>query len=171
MKKVTAILITLVSVLAFSSCNTTPTGNTVKVTFVQENGTEIVKTVQKGQALTDVPTPESKTGYSAAWDRTEFSYLTENITVNVVLTANEYTLTYNVGREDATIEYTTQRVTYDCAAALLTPVCTDKNQRFLGWDIQGTDEQERLTAFETYTIAEDVTLLALWEKEFSSGEF
>ena len=171
MKKITAILLAALGVCAFAACGETPTDETVHVTFVQADGTTAVKTVKKGQALTDIPTPAGKTGYTAVWERTEFAYLTEDITVNAVLTANDYTITYDAGRADASVEQDAQTVTYDAAVTLLTPVCTDQNQRFLGWDIQSTDERERLTAFEAYDIAGDVTLIALWEKEFSSGEF
>ncbi len=173
MKKLVAICLTILSMCAFVACDgKTDTGaEKVQVTFVQEDGTKIVKTVEKGQALTDIPAPKSKTGYSSAWENTDFSYVTEDVIVNVVYTANEYTISYNVGRTDALVERTTQKATYDAPVTLLTPICEDRNQRFLGWDIQSTEKQERLTEFESYNMAENITLVALWEKEFSEGEF
>lgn len=170
MKKLIAIsLILCAGVLV--ACNHTADDGKIRVTFVQTDGTQIIKTVEKGESLTDIPTAMSKTGYTVSWDEIDFFNLTEDKTVNVVLTANEYIITYDAGRTDATVIQKTQTVTYDEAVTLVTASCTDRNQRFLGWDIQGTAEEECLTKFEAYNIAENITLVALWEKEFSSGEF
>lgn len=170
MKKLTAICLTLCA-CALVACDNIVNDEKIQVTFIQADGTQIVKTVQKGEALTDIPTPMSKTGYTASWEEIDFFNLTEDKTVNVVLTAKEYIITYDAGRTDATVAKKTQTVTYDTAVTLATATCTDRNQRFLGWDIQGTVEEECLTKFDVYNVAENITLVAIWEKEFSSGEF
>ena len=53
----------------------------VNVTFKQSGCVDIVKKVNKGETLTDVPAPAEKTGYTVTWDTfTGFSASTLPIT-------------------------------------------------------------------------------------------
>ena len=83
-----------------NSSNTVTSGSatesSIKVTFRQSGCQDIVKTVKEGETLTDIPSPASKTGYTVAWDTLDFSNIFEDITVNAIETANEYTITYNL---------------------------------------------------------------------------
>ena len=54
------------------------------VTFVQEGQPTIEKEVIEGGTLTDIPTPVAEEGYNIYWDRTDFSNITENITVTAI---------------------------------------------------------------------------------------
>ena len=60
----------------------------VTVTFKQEGKMDVVKTLEKGDNLTDIPIPAEKTGYNVIWDRTDFTSIMEDIVVNAVATAN-----------------------------------------------------------------------------------
>ena len=62
----------------------------VKVTFKQNGQADIVKTLKKGEALTDIPTPASKTGYTVAWEPIDFTNITADVTVNAIETAKTY---------------------------------------------------------------------------------
>lgn len=130
------------------------TEGTIKVTFKQSGCQDVVKTVKEGEALTDIPSPASKTGYTVVWDTLDFSNITEDITVNAIETANEYTITYNLN--GGTLETTTQTVTYDQPTTLATPQKEDC--LFLGWTYQGN----AVVDGEKWTIAGDVTLIATW---------
>ena len=64
------------------------------VTFKQEGFADIVKTVKHGQALTDIPAPQSVEGYNVAWESVDLSNIKGNMTVNAVKTIKEYTVTF-----------------------------------------------------------------------------
>ncbi|MBO7344366.1 MAG: hypothetical protein J6U92_00310 [Clostridia bacterium] len=69
------------------------------VTFVQTGYENIVKSVEKGKGIleADIPEPNPIDGYTVVWDKTDFSVVNENLTVNAVATPNEYSiyLVYN----------------------------------------------------------------------------
>ena len=71
--------------LGLTGCNKNndppvPPVTTVTVTFVQTGEENIVKTVEFGGTLTDIPTPAARDGFIVAWNRTDFSGLVEDIT-------------------------------------------------------------------------------------------
>ena len=136
------------------------TPETVTITFVQNGQQNVVKTINKGSDLTDIPTPVAKTGYTIVWETTEFTNVQESITVNAKETANTYTIIYDVSGGNALAE-NTQTVTYN-AAYSLKDAPTRSGYKFLGWYIKGTN-----TKFEngTWTIDDNVELEAKWEKE------
>ncbi len=150
--------------------NITVTANWVEVvqeqctvTFVQAGEEPITKTVNKGDALTDVPPPAEKAGYSCAWDRTDFTNITENITVTAIETANVYTITFVAG-EGGTVEPRTLQVTFNGAYSLPTP--TKGGHIFLGW----YDINEVRYTGGIWTKAGDVTLTAQWQEETQNEE-
>ena len=105
LKKTLAVLILCaVAVFAFAGCGNNdvekPEGGddipaviTCTVTFVQEGQENVVKSVNKGGALTDIPTPVAESGYEIVWDRTDFTNIQSDITVNAVKTP-VYTITF-----------------------------------------------------------------------------
>ena len=99
-KKIFPLLVCVVLIAAFfvAGCNknndqSAPPEATVSVTFVQEGEENIVKTVEFGGTLTDIPTPATRDGFIVAWNRTDFSGLTEDITVYATLTPVVTTVT------------------------------------------------------------------------------
>lgn len=177
MRKVGNVFTTLclLAVMAFgvSACaenNPSTDGgeNYVSVTFRQDGQDDIVKRVISGSTLTDIPSPEPKTGYTVRWDRTDFSNLTQDITVTAQITANEYTITYDLGSNTyATIDGTTQSVTYDAVFVLKSPSYNGA-AAFYGWyvaDNGGKATNEKLEN-GTYLYAENITVIARW-KEWS----
>lgn len=135
------------------------------VTFKQEGQNDIVKEVEEGKALTDIPTPTQKTGYTVKWSVEDFSSVTENMTVEVVSTANEYTITYEANGGTVTPE--TQTVTYDAIPqTFATP--TRETHNFVCWTYEGKAVQ----ATDIWKFACDVTLVASWvEKERRTVSF
>lgn len=134
---------------------------TYTVTFVQNGQEAITRQVTKGGELTDIPAPQPKTGYTVTWDRTDFSNVSGNLTVNAVETPNEYTITYDLeNKEGATISSTTQTVTYDAPYNLYQPTCE-------GYTFSGWKRADNGKTFEngTYTLTENITLIAVWEEE------
>lgn len=128
----------------------------VTVTFKQNGQADVLKSVEMGHALTDVPTPADKTGYKVVWDRTDFTSITENIIVNAVATAKTYTVTYDAN--GGTVANDTQEVIYDAETTLVTPEKED--YLFLGWYYEGA-----AVVNGKWAIAGDVELVAQWEDQ------
>ena len=125
------------------------------VIFKQEGEDDIVKQVEEGKALTDVPAPTQKTGYTTKWSMQDFSNITENLTVTAVATANEYTITYDAG--EGTVDTATQTVVYDSIpGAFAEP--TREGYNFVCWTYEGKAVQ----ATDVWKIAGDVTFVATW---------
>ena len=86
-----------------SGCNT-PTGDVTPpkegeyytVTFRQDGQKDVTRSVKAGEALTDIPTPVEKDGYTTIWDKTEFSSVSEDMLVLAIATANEYTISFDL---------------------------------------------------------------------------
>jgi uncharacterized repeat protein (TIGR02543 family) len=126
----------------------------VTITFKQSGYSDVVKTVKQGEALTDIPDPQAKTGYTVVWDKTSFTNITEDIVVNAVATANKYTITYNANGGELANQ--TQEVTFDSETTLVTP--TREDYIFNGWMYEGA----AVVNGEAWTIADNVTLVAEW---------
>ena len=143
------------------------------VTFVQDGQESIVKTVQKGAELTDIPTPVPVTGYDIVWDVTDFTNIQENMTVNAVATAKTFTITYVISdfaqSKNVTMQ-TTQTVTYGQPFSLTYPTYVDegKPQILSDWLKDGVV----FTANGNWTLLEGVTLtMANFHPVNSVGEW
>ena len=95
---------------------------TCTITFLQDGQEAIVRTVEKGSDLTDIPTPASVTGYDVVWDVTDFTNIQEDMTVNAVTTGKTFTITYVISDfaegKGVTLDSLTQTVTYGQAFTL-----------------------------------------------------
>lgn len=140
------------------SSDSTPEVKTYTITFKQNNKVDIVKTVEEGADLTDIPTPAAKTGYTVAWDTSAdaLKNVTKNMTVTAVETPKTYTVTYDANGGEVTPE--TIEVTYDAAYTLATP--TRAGYNFTGWTYNGN-----AVASATWNIdAAEITLVAGWSE-------
>ncbi len=125
------------------------------VVFQQEGKDDIVKQVEEGKALTDIPELAQKTGYATKWSVEDFSNITENLIVTAVSTAIEYTITYDAG--EGSVATATQKVTYDAVPGSFV-VPTRENYDFICWTYEGNAVSEK----DVWKIASDVTLVATW---------
>lgn len=126
------------------------------VTFTQNGYEDVVVKVKEGTALAEnkIPATQAKEGYTVTWEEKDFSAVTDNLTVNAVETANNYTVTYDTN--GGTLETTTQTVTYDASYTLATPEKEDYS--FAGWYLGET----LFAPTGTWKTAKDVTLVASW---------
>lgn len=131
------------------------------VTFVQDGCDNIVRTVKAGDALTDIPEPQSVRGHTVKWEDVDLSCVTSNITVYAVATPNTYTITYNLqNKQGATISSVTQQVVFGQSFVLLTPSCP--TSKFVKW----LDETTQKTVENgVWNIDGNVTLIAVWTDE------
>ena len=129
----------------------------VKVTFQQSGQVDIVKTLKKGETLTDIPTPVSKTGYIIEWAAADFTNITADMTVKATETAKTYTLVFDAN--GGSLTQTTITVTYGQAYSLPTP--THDTKVFIGWMYNNTN----ISLVGTWSIDTDtaeVVLTAEW---------
>ena len=138
-----------------SNSNSSQNQLSYTITFKQNGQTDVIKTVDIGEDLTDIPAPKAKVGYSVVWDVTDFTDITENIVVTAIETANTYTITYDAG--EGTVDPATQEVVYDSTPTLAVP--TLDGYTFTGWTYNGN------AVLGKWTIADNVTLVASWVKD------
>lgn len=165
MKRLGSLLLVFIATLClFCACGKSKGSATYTVTFSQEGQADIVKQVEKGKALTDIPTPVDQDGYDIVWDKTNFSEITGDLTVTAVATPKTYviTYTYNPLLENAyevTLEKTTQSVVYNTQFTLATASASnaEKTLIFKGWIDEETKEPVEAG---TYVFTRDITLVA-----------
>lgn len=124
------------------------------ITFKQSGCKDIVKTVNGGGALAEIPMPADKTGYTITWDKMDFTNIKEDIIVNAVETANTYTITYDAN--GGMMDSITQEVTFDSDTTLAVPQW--QGYIFLCWYYDGGAVVDG-----KWTIANDITLVAQWQ--------
>ena len=76
---------------------TVQSGRMLKVTFRADGETVALIECAYGQALADIPAVPVKMGYNHStpyWDVSDFSFITEDMTVNAVYTTNTYFITF-----------------------------------------------------------------------------
>ena len=116
---------------------------------------EIIDTVKYtiGTASITEPAVPTRVGYTGTWE--SYTLDEENITVNAVYTANEYTITFvsNGGTEIIPLtEY--------CGTEITAPEDpTRERYCFMGWFLESSDEAYVFSTMPT----EDITLYAKWE--------
>ena len=171
------ILMCLCAVL-FVACATTETEKkdpepetpsapiTYVITFRQEGFDDIQKTVKEGEGLTDIPSPNSETGYTIVWDTTDFTNIKKDITINAVKTANTYTITYSLGvNKYAKISANTLQVTFGSNFTLNDPIY-EGTAEFKGWYLADANGKATDTRVEsgTYAFDSDITIIAVYEE-------
>ena len=137
------------------------------VTFKQEGCEDIVKTVEQGTALTDIPTPVAKDGYTVVWDVVDFSNIADNMEVTAEAIANIYWITYDA--KGGSMEASMQPVTFNEEYTVEAPA-TREYYTFGGWYVV---EDGVVTDTEfvggTWTTVGDVEVAAKWT--FEEGEY
>ncbi|MBQ3017566.1 MAG: hypothetical protein IJD89_01350, partial [Clostridia bacterium] len=76
------------------------------VTFVQEGFANVVKTVKKGESLTDIPAPQSEEGYIVEWEKVNLESITDNKIVNAIKTPIKHTVIFSQGDGHPDLEFT-----------------------------------------------------------------
>ena len=170
-KRLFALLCCLVSCFAlfFTACKN-PEKTTYTITFKQEGQADIVKELNIGETLTDIPTPEEQEGYQIAWDKTDFSGLSEDVVITAIYTPNEYRIYLHLNRLDANFAgnenvvydetqymyYMT--VKYNSEVELFTP--TSQYAKFVKWENVETGE---VYTGGKYLVLGDLYVRAVWD--------
>ena len=126
----------------------------------------MIKIVEKGESLTDIPNPVAKTGYTVEWDRIDFTNVTGNITVTAIETVKTYVITLNAN--EGSVSETTITFTYGQTYTLPTPIHNDK--AFDCWTYNG----EKVASEGEWKIDSDdviIVLTAQWGLKEWTGSY
>ena len=136
--------------------------NVHTITFIQEGQKNIVYEVENGGSLTDLPNPADIPGYEVSWSITDFSNITEDLTVTIMRQPKIFEITYLMGilegNNGVIIKSLTQSVEYNSAYVTYAPTC--EGYEFLGWKM---NEEDELITSGTYLYTENITLIAEWK--------
>lgn len=155
MKKIVLVILSIICLLSFCCLGACNNGKVYySITFTQENEENIVKRVEKGTSLTDVPTPTQKTGYEVNWSVTDFNNVQSDMIIEAVYTAKTYTIYL---QSDIDFEGSKEiKVKFNEIPELPTPVSMEKE--FHKWmNEDGSDY-----VLSKYNIDGDLTLKAKW---------
>ena len=101
---------------ANNTVKVTITRATHTVTFKQDGVADVTREVLDLADLTDIPTPQHADGYKFTWNRTDFTSITEDITVTANKTVITYTIEYvvydGVNSESNPTAYTVESATF-----------------------------------------------------------
>ena len=166
MKKIVYLLLLIVMSFGLVACgggDEPPVIEKYTITFKQTGYDDVIRKVEEGKTLATSEIPviqgSGRTGYTIAWDVTDFSTITDDAIVNAVETPNVYNITINNagGTGDAN-----KQVTFDAQYTITEP--TRAGYDFVKWVIVGQGETE-FAASGTYTIAESITIKAIWAEQ------
>ena len=134
------------------------------VTFIQEGQEVKTETVEKGGAVTSLPTLAQTDGYVYIWSMqlSELSDIRANVVVTAIKTAKTFTVNYSSGYEKEITE--TTEVTYGQPYSLIIPE-TRETHSFVCWEYDG-----KAVSGEVWNIddgEEQITLTAKWEDKLS----
>ncbi len=132
------------------------------VTFKQLGYADIVKEVEKGKGLTDVPTPRSRKGYVVTWDVNNFSFIYADLEVIAQFTPKSYTVYYDDSLCDESL--TPSTVTYDREYTLVVP--ERSGYHFIGWQYNGADISNH--GIWNYDVT-NIVLYPLWQESTSQN--
>ena len=137
---------------------------TYTVTFKVDGADYATITVTDGDAIgAQMPADPTKTGYTfEGWvdengnPVTDATAVTDNMVVNAVFTANEYTLTFDPDNSDAPFDV---YVTYGEAIGAQMPADPTK----AGYTFEGWEDQYGNPVDATTIVTEDLQIVAIWE--------
>lgn len=135
------------------------------ITFKSDVSDDIIRKVFQGQPLTDIPqVPEKEGQESAVWDRTDFTNITTDLTVNAVYTMKQFTVTFhNEFTDDQDIIKT---VTYGETLNDI-PTVTEKQYNDGYWDNQDfSNIKNNLTVNAVYSTQGLLFTLINQQKEY-----
>lgn len=156
MKRIICIPIVAVLLCACILCGCTVSPKYVKITFVQEGFSDVVRNIPYGQAVTGIPTPQSVKGHTVVWENVDLSMMTTDTVIHAIVTPNNYTVTFDAN--GGICDEMSSTFTYGCEFSL--PKATRNGYVFAGWfdgDAQFNDG--------VWNTDYDLKLVAKWIKE------
>ncbi len=169
MKKIMLIIIAVICCLGLVACNNEQpkeeippvTAQSFTITFVQEGYEDIVKVLENGQTLKDIPLPKQAEGYTVGWSLTEeqIKGLTATTTVTAIAVANEYVISYDLGENPTAVNPTATKVEFGKPFTLAVP-SDGQWLKFQNWALKDSGQ---VFSSGVYNLTKDITLVAVWE--------
>ncbi len=161
MKKIVFILMACVCAFSvFSVSCAKPKTHTV--TFVQSGYEDIVKTVQDGGTLTDIPKPVATPGFEVKWNVTDFTNIKKDMTVTAIVSPKTITISLIINNTQYTDEVVNVQFKYGEKFTLPLPKNT-ANYEFKTWQLVGNRETVYQPNTEyAYQGTQDFQVIALW---------
>ena len=165
MKKKLCLLLSVLalSTFGFAACGggeKEPTAKRYNVTFSQDGANDVILWIEHGKTIdeTQIPTlPQADVGYTYVWSHDITAPITENLSIQAVLQANTYTITFNLNGHGK-MDETSMTITYGETYTLPRPIDGSLSE-FLYWkDASGN----KFANSGTWAIADDITLTAAW---------
>ncbi len=156
-RKLIILLPLLFSGVVLASCGSKEKA-TYTITFKQTGFDDVIRTVKEGENLTDIPTPNSKTGYTVIWNRSNFTNISQDMLVYAIANANTYTVTYCA--PGCSVDGTTAEVTYDSECSNLNMSVEKEYATFIGWEYNDVIYTNK----SIWNVASNVTLTAKFEE-------
>ncbi len=136
------------------------TSDNYTITFVADGQVYRTFTINKKNALSEIPEVPAKSGYQGVWNITDFSNVRQNITVSAVYTLTQYSVKFFVDGEEYTTAYVNSSGTLENVPA----VPSFPNKNYSGkWRINKGTESEPVWEEPVYTgIIENIRLDAYY---------
>ena len=169
MKRLLCLLLVLCVIFSFAlGCDNQKNQtaeNEYVVTFLQEDGSKIVKIVSAGEDFDEFPQINPKDGYDAEWEVKDLSNIDSDLIVKAIYTPKTYVIYYDLGEcTNATITAKTQEVKFDSEITTYISyleTIVDFDYMFVKWVVSGTNEEFMAKKYE---FTEDLYLTAIWHK-------
>lgn len=139
---------------------------TFRITFFADGKKLQTLSVEYGGGLTksQIPAVPSKTGYSGAWDNTNLTNITSDVTVTAVYTAKSYTLTFEYNGATGGNGTASVVVKYGKNIGTL-PTPTKTNFVFVGWTVNGN----YIVSSGVWNVDGNATAVAQWKPYNTDG--
>lgn len=142
------------------------TANKNVITFIHVDNTSEQIEFKTGETITEIPTPKALDGYDVRWSVTDFSEITESITVTAIPTPKNYNVTYYV-EGDSVVNGIQTQVTYNAEYQLAQPT-----PRYgYTFDYWLTESGEALPTTGTWKLLGDQKLTAVWANNYFTITF
>jgi len=150
-------------ILCFFFINLVGCSKEITITFIQENQEDIVRVINRGDELIDIPTPIEVKGFNTSWSIIDFSNIKTDTTVYAIDELREYTITYNL---DGGVNSGFNKTTYtmeDCPFEINNPA-VKSGYEFLGW-YKGDDLDSGEVGVITVDELADLEVYAIFMQE------
>ncbi|MBO5927759.1 MAG: hypothetical protein J6Q32_02780 [Clostridia bacterium] len=107
--KILLLILVIVASLSAFACGGSASA-TCKITFKEEGYPTIVKYVERGETLTDIPEVHTKEGYDVFWNISDFTNIRKSMVVYANSYAKRYKVTFNISYKNSSFERNNLRV-------------------------------------------------------------
>ncbi len=136
MKKLICLILSIITIccfaVGFAGCKDDGPEQTYTIIFKCENRDDVIKVVEEGDTLEEIPSLPEVYGYTYSWSVTDFSDVSKDMVVNAVKQAIKSVITLNI--DGGSLDTTSVNVEYDAEYTIPAPSKT--GYRFDKWTLE-----------------------------------